>query len=151
MSKYICPSKKKEMELRGNVIAINTKAQEEKKKSCLINETDFPQLAVKKDNKVEETNNMNQVDLFKKKTFLDVLEKNEKLENKISSEPSSIEEEYKSDKQLKYRKDPNKNGNYKVKNKLILDKERKYDKSGWMINDDWIFWYEQNNPNQFGF
>lgn len=139
MSKYICPSRKKEMELKNKSVAVH---HQESKKSGLINETDFPELNIKMENKAVGGNEPKE----KKKTFLDALEK----KNDTESSSSSNEKECKSEKQLKYKREICKGRNDKVKNKFMLDKERQYDKSGWMVNDDWIFWYEQNNPNKLG-
>lgn len=37
-----------------------------------------------------------------------------------------------------------------AKKAVVKFEKRTYDKDGWMTNDDWIFWYEYNNPSRLG-
>jgi hypothetical protein len=37
-----------------------------------------------------------------------------------------------------------------AKKPVVHFDKRTYDKDGWMTNDDWLFWYEFNNPSKIG-
>jgi hypothetical protein len=173
--KYVCPSKKKEMEKnsgtkmrniedRNHGESMNKMSKEKDACDIIYSEKEFPELGssfvsagAKSEKKKSEST------LPQGKTFLEVFEKSNSIaeprpaaqspeSSAYADGPFSDSEEdnqkvVSTPKTIKYSL---KTFLRKNEKKFIYDKERRYDKSGWMINDDWVFWFEHFHPNQIG-
>lgn len=173
--KYVCPSRKKLIDENKKKFGRSEQRDIQEKKldnkvSDVNSELEFPELKVDKKN----TSDVKGELVKTAKSYADVLENKscvevEQINIKVEKEVGDTNQIGTPDKNiLKYifpaagknsrvkgrnvnvnvngkdRKDP------KDQTNNFLDKERRYDKSGWMVNDDWIFWYEYFHPNEIG-
>lgn len=96
---------------------------------------DFPELELQQDQKDSKKEMIAKCGVSSLKdpgfSYLDALEKPAeivKVENKVKKKTSI----------------------FVAKKPVVHFDKRTYDKDGWMTNDDWLFWYEFNNPSKIG-